>query len=115
MDPRCAWSQQFVLGETIEARPSAPPPPGPLPHTGIPSTCSEVTSDEAAHYAAAYAHAIQAIGSQDRWRGVHKGNGISIKLSALHPRYGWSQRSRVMHELARVRQLCLLAKRPTLA
>ena len=106
--------QQFVLGETIEAALERAT-------TGAASAYrysfdmlgeAAVTSDEAAHYAAAYAHAIQAIGSQDRWRGVHKGNGISIKLSALHPRYGWSQRSRVMHELVpRVRQLCLLAKR----
>jgi RHH-type proline utilization regulon transcriptional repressor/proline dehydrogenase/delta 1-pyrroline-5-carboxylate dehydrogenase len=93
--------QQFVLGETIEAALERAT-------TGAASAYrysfdmlgeAAVTSDEAAHYAAAYAHAIQAIGSQDRWRGVHKGNGISIKLSALHPRYGWSQRSRVMHEL----------------
>jgi RHH-type transcriptional regulator, proline utilization regulon repressor / proline dehydrogenase / delta 1-pyrroline-5-carboxylate dehydrogenase len=70
-----------------------------------------VTADDAAGYATAYAQAIHAIGTHDRWRGVHKGNGISIKLSALHPRYTWSQRDRVMRELLpRVRQLCLLAK-----
>jgi RHH-type transcriptional regulator, proline utilization regulon repressor / proline dehydrogenase / delta 1-pyrroline-5-carboxylate dehydrogenase len=34
-------------------------------------------------------------------------DGISIKLSALHPRYEWSQQSRVMKELVpRVWQLC---------
>ncbi len=35
------------------------------------------------------------------------GDGISIKLSALHPRYEWSQKDRVMSELVpRVWQLC---------
>ncbi len=35
------------------------------------------------------------------------GDGISIKLSALHPRYEWSQHDRVMAELVpRVWQLC---------
>ena len=70
-----------------------------------------VTADDALRYTASYAHAIHAIGAHDRWRGVHKGNGISIKLSALHPRYAWSQRGRVMGELLpRVRHLCMLAK-----
>ncbi|HQX05996.1 MAG TPA: proline dehydrogenase family protein, partial [Zoogloea sp.] len=105
--------QQFVLGETIEAA---------LERTATGAAAdyrysfdmlgeAAVTADEAARYAAAYAHAIHAIGRQDRWRGVHKGNGISIKLSALHPRYNWSQQARVLHELVpRVRHLCLLAK-----
>ncbi len=37
--------------------------------------------------------------------------GISVKLSALHPRYEFAQRERVMNELvARVRSLALIAK-----
>jgi RHH-type transcriptional regulator, proline utilization regulon repressor / proline dehydrogenase / delta 1-pyrroline-5-carboxylate dehydrogenase len=39
-------------------------------------------------------------------------DGISIKLSALHPRYEWSQQARVMNELVpRVWQLCECAAR----
>lgn len=105
--------QQFVLGETVDdALVRA--------NRGLAADYrysfdmlgeAAVTADDAARYAAAYAQAIHAIGTHDRWRGVHKGNGISIKLSALHPRYTWSQRERVMHELLpRVRHLCMLAK-----
>ena len=36
--------------------------------------------------------------------------GISIKLSALHPRYEFAQSQRVMSELLRVKSLALLAK-----
>jgi RHH-type proline utilization regulon transcriptional repressor/proline dehydrogenase/delta 1-pyrroline-5-carboxylate dehydrogenase len=41
---------------------------------------------------------------------VQRGDGISIKLSALHPRYEWTQQHRIMQELVpRVWQLCELA------
>ncbi|MET0980614.1 MAG: bifunctional proline dehydrogenase/L-glutamate gamma-semialdehyde dehydrogenase PutA, partial [Telluria sp.] len=44
-------------------------------------------------------------------RGIKNGPGISIKLSALHPRYSRAQSARVMSELLpRVRSLVLLAK-----
>lgn len=105
---------QFVLGETIEAalECAATGPAADYRYSFDMLGEAAVTADEAARYATAYAHAIHAIGRQDRWRGVHKGNGISIKLSALHPRYHWSQHARVMNELVpRVRHLCLLAKR----
>ena len=40
-----------------------------------------------------------------------EGPGISVKLSALHPRYGRAQRGRVMAELLpRLRRLCVLAQ-----
>jgi RHH-type proline utilization regulon transcriptional repressor/proline dehydrogenase/delta 1-pyrroline-5-carboxylate dehydrogenase len=39
------------------------------------------------------------------------GDGISVKLSALHPRYEEAQRDRVMAELVpRLRSLAMLAK-----
>ncbi|WP_313614126.1 bifunctional proline dehydrogenase/L-glutamate gamma-semialdehyde dehydrogenase PutA, partial [Rhizobium sp.] len=44
-------------------------------------------------------------------RGIYGGPGISIKLSALHPRYARSQAERVMAELLpRVKSLMLLSK-----
>jgi RHH-type proline utilization regulon transcriptional repressor/proline dehydrogenase/delta 1-pyrroline-5-carboxylate dehydrogenase len=44
-------------------------------------------------------------------RGVYAGPGISIKLSALHPRYARAQAGRVMAELLpRVRDLAILAR-----
>lgn len=46
-----------------------------------------------------YEQAIHAIGKHAAQRGIYEGPGISIKLSALHPRYSRSQRERVMVEL----------------
>ncbi|QID18557.1 bifunctional proline dehydrogenase/L-glutamate gamma-semialdehyde dehydrogenase PutA [Nitrogeniibacter mangrovi] len=70
-----------------------------------------VTAADAERYFARYAEAIHAIGQGNARRGVIDGNGMAIKLSALHPRYRWSQRDRVMGELLpRVRELFLLAR-----
>ncbi|HEX2794179.1 MAG TPA: bifunctional proline dehydrogenase/L-glutamate gamma-semialdehyde dehydrogenase PutA [Croceicoccus sp.] len=69
------------------------------------------TAADADRYYADYERAIHAIGKASGGRGVHAGPGISIKLSALHPRYTRSQAGRVMGELLpRVRQLAVLAK-----
>jgi RHH-type proline utilization regulon transcriptional repressor/proline dehydrogenase/delta 1-pyrroline-5-carboxylate dehydrogenase len=71
-----------------------------------------MTDDDAQRYLAAYEHAIDAIGQTSSGRGVHDGNGISIKLSALHPRYVRSQHERVMAELyPRLAHLALQARR----
>jgi RHH-type proline utilization regulon transcriptional repressor/proline dehydrogenase/delta 1-pyrroline-5-carboxylate dehydrogenase len=69
------------------------------------------TAADAARYYADYETAIHAIGKASAGRGVVGGPGISIKLSALHPRYSRAQAGRVMAELLpRVRELALLAK-----
>ena len=71
-----------------------------------------MTADDAARYLAAYQRAIAAIGGAATGHGVIDRNGISVKLSALHPRYTWSQRDRVFDELLPVlRGLCLQARR----
>ena len=70
-----------------------------------------MTDEDARAYQASYEAAIHAIGNDSGQRGVVDGNGISVKLSALHPRYVWSQRERVMTELLpRLKVLCLLAR-----
>ena len=47
-----------------------------------------------------------------RGRGIYEGPGISVKLSALHPRYARAQRGRVMAELLpRLAALASLARR----
>jgi RHH-type proline utilization regulon transcriptional repressor/proline dehydrogenase/delta 1-pyrroline-5-carboxylate dehydrogenase len=70
-----------------------------------------LTAADAANYYAAYEQAIHAIGKASNGRGIKDGPGISIKLSALHPRYSRAQLARVMGELLpRVRSLVLLAK-----
>ncbi|MGI4955233.1 MAG: proline dehydrogenase family protein, partial [Janthinobacterium lividum] len=58
-----------------------------------------------------YETAIHAIGKASAGRGIIGGPGISIKLSALHPRYSRLQRPQVMAELLpRLQALALLAK-----
>ena len=69
------------------------------------------TAADAARYYADYEAAIHAIGKASAGRGIYAGPGISIKLSALHPRYTRAQADRVMAELLpRVQQLAALAK-----
>ena len=58
-----------------------------------------LTDGDARRYLASYAQAIEAIGRTVGGCGVVDGPGISIKLSALHPRYQRAQRDRVMDEL----------------
>ncbi|WP_348708651.1 trifunctional transcriptional regulator/proline dehydrogenase/L-glutamate gamma-semialdehyde dehydrogenase [Acidovorax soli] len=70
-----------------------------------------LTSEDATHYYASYEQAIHAIGKASAGRGIYEGPGISIKLSALHPRYSRAQFDRVMDELyPLVLRLTVLAK-----
>ena len=61
-----------------------------------------MTAADAARYRAAYAGAIEAIGRAARGGSIVANPGISIKLSALHPRYEVAQKARVMAELVPV-------------
>jgi RHH-type proline utilization regulon transcriptional repressor/proline dehydrogenase/delta 1-pyrroline-5-carboxylate dehydrogenase len=70
-----------------------------------------LTESDAKNYYESYEQAIHAIGKASNGRGIKDGPGISIKLSALHPRYSRAQQARVMAELLpRVHNLVLLAK-----
>ena len=60
------------------------------------------TWDDARRYAASYADAIQAIGRAAGDRALPERPGISVKLSALHPRYEARNRAAVMDELVPV-------------
>jgi RHH-type transcriptional regulator, proline utilization regulon repressor / proline dehydrogenase / delta 1-pyrroline-5-carboxylate dehydrogenase len=69
------------------------------------------TAEDAARYLRDYETAIDAIGKAAAGRGIYEGPGISIKLSALHPRYSRAQRARVMAELLpRVKRLANMAR-----
>jgi RHH-type proline utilization regulon transcriptional repressor/proline dehydrogenase/delta 1-pyrroline-5-carboxylate dehydrogenase len=71
-----------------------------------------VTAEDAARYFAAYENAIEAIGRSATGTSVRERAGISIKLSALHPRYSRAQAGRVKAELLpRLRALALCARR----
>ena len=69
------------------------------------------TAADARRYLDNYLIAIAAIGAASRGLGAAASPGISVKLSALHPRYEFLQRPRVMSELvARLEQLAVAAK-----
>ncbi len=69
------------------------------------------TAADAARYYADYEQAIHAIGRAAAKRGIYEGPGISVKLSALHPRYNRANLERVKAELLpRLKTLALLAR-----
>jgi RHH-type proline utilization regulon transcriptional repressor/proline dehydrogenase/delta 1-pyrroline-5-carboxylate dehydrogenase len=71
---------------------------------------------DAQRYLAAYEHAIHAVGRADRGRGPVAGGSISVKLSAIHPRYNYAQHDRAMQELLpRLLSLARLARRYNIA
>ncbi len=105
--------EQFVLGQTIadalanarkrEAR--------GFRHSYDMLGEAALTARDAERYLRDYEQAIHAIGKSAQRRGIYEGPGISIKLSALHPRYSRSQRQRVMDELLpRLTHLARLAR-----
>lgn len=69
------------------------------------------TAQDAQRYFTAYSDAIEKIGASATGINLATRPGISIKLSALHPRYEFSQKARVLKELVpRVKELVLKAK-----
>ena len=73
---------------------------------------ASLSGADADHYFAQYASAIEAIANASGQRSLLDSPGISVKLSALHPRYQVAQRERVTAELLpRLRSLALQAAR----
>lgn len=69
------------------------------------------TMADAVRYFEAYSDAIDRIGKAAKGRGPVEAPGISVKLSALHPRYEFGQEGRVFDELTpRLLGLCRKAK-----
>ncbi|MHA7971588.1 trifunctional transcriptional regulator/proline dehydrogenase/L-glutamate gamma-semialdehyde dehydrogenase [Rhizobium sp. CAU 1783] len=105
--------EQFVTGETID---EALKRARPLEARGFQYSYdmlgeAATTGADAERYYRDYEQAIHAIGKASAGRGVYGGPGISIKLSALHPRYSRAQAGRVMGELLpKVKALAVLAK-----
>jgi RHH-type proline utilization regulon transcriptional repressor/proline dehydrogenase/delta 1-pyrroline-5-carboxylate dehydrogenase len=99
----------FVLGETIEAA-LARAQSGAFPRYSFDMLGEGArTAADAERYFKAYARAIEAIGASAGSRPLPDRPGISIKLSALHPRFEPLSRQRVMTEL--VPRLIDLAQR----
>lgn len=105
--------EQFVTGETIgEALANA----AKFEAVGFRYSYdmlgeAALTKKDADNYYISYEQSIHAIGKASNGRGIYEGPGISIKLSALHPRYSRAQYDRVMEELyPQLLNLTLLAK-----
>jgi RHH-type proline utilization regulon transcriptional repressor/proline dehydrogenase/delta 1-pyrroline-5-carboxylate dehydrogenase len=91
----------FVLGETIEAAlERARPHSARIPRYSFDMLGEGArTADDAKRYFKSYATAIDAIGRTAGERPLPDRPGISVKLSALHPRFEAVSHGRVMAEL----------------
>ncbi len=92
--------RQFVLGQTIEEGLTNARDFETKGYTYSYDMLGEAarTDEDARRYHAAYAEAIAAIARQAKGD-VRSSPGISVKLSALHPRYEYSHRATVMADL----------------
>ena len=105
---------QFVMGRTIEEalQRSHTPEHQTYRHSfdmlGEAALCAE----DAQRYYQSYAHAIGTLATDAQQHDdLHAAPSISIKLSALHPRFEFANRERVLEELApRVQSLSALAR-----
>jgi len=105
--------RQFVLGETIEKAMARARDMEGQGYTYSYDMLGEAarTEADARRYHLSYSKAITAIAAAAKGRDIRVNPGISVKLSALHPRYEVAKRDRVMEELVpRVRALAGLAK-----
>ena len=104
-------ARQFVMGRTIEEALERARAAGHRGYRHSYDMLGEAahTATDAARYLAAYDQAIAAIGRSAAARPVVEAPGISVKLSALHPRYETSQRDRVLAEMGP--RLLALARR----
>ena len=107
--------KQFVLGQNIDAAmdeaQTAKKKQGGLRYSYDMLGEGARTEPDAQAYLASYTHAIHSIaGNAHKTGDTELNDGISIKLSALHPRFEHTQHARVMAELVpRVFALCSLA------
>ena len=101
----------FVLGQTIGEALARARAPSRIPLFVRHARRGRAHRGRAARYFDAYADAIEAIGESRRQAALPARPGISVKLSALHPRYEAISRERVMAELPpRLLELARLAK-----
>lgn len=107
-------SKQFVMGRTIQEALTRAKKKEAIGYRYSYDMLGEaaLTKMDADRYFEAYRQAIEAIGTQSSGASnVFETPGISIKLSALHPRYQEAQRDRVLSELGpKLLSLAQLAK-----
>ncbi len=105
--------RQFVLGENINAAMERAKGMEKKGYTYSYDMLGEAarTESDAKRYHLSYSRAISAIATACVHKDSRKNPGISVKLSALHPRYEVAQEASVMRDLVpRLRALALLAK-----
>ncbi|AZV78778.1 bifunctional proline dehydrogenase/L-glutamate gamma-semialdehyde dehydrogenase PutA [Parasedimentitalea marina] len=105
--------RQFVLGESIESAMKRAAGMEAKGYTYSYDMLGEAarTEADAARYHLSYSRAISAIADGCNSQDIRENPGISVKLSALHPRYELAQEVSVMDLLVpRLRALALLAK-----
>ncbi|WP_295074659.1 bifunctional proline dehydrogenase/L-glutamate gamma-semialdehyde dehydrogenase PutA [Tabrizicola sp.] len=105
--------RNFVLGETIDKAMDRAEELEAKGYTYSYDMLGEAarTEGDARRYHLSYSRAITAIARAAKGNDIRTNPGISVKLSALHPRYEVAKRERVMEELVpRVRALASLAK-----
>ncbi|WP_370277308.1 bifunctional proline dehydrogenase/L-glutamate gamma-semialdehyde dehydrogenase PutA [Pontibacterium sp.] len=105
--------RQFVLGRTIEEATKRASKYEAQGYTYSYDMLGEAarTDADAIRYHQAYSKAIRELSAACKHDDIRKNPGISVKLSALHARYEFGQRDRVMNELVdRTRSLALQAK-----
>ena len=112
-------SKQFVMGRTINEAMTRAKKKEALGYRYSYDMLGEaaLTVADADRYFIAYSRAIEAIGERSSSQSdIYSKPGISIKLSALHPRYQESQHARVLYELApKLLSLAQLAKKYDIA
>ena len=105
--------RQFVLGETIESAMKRASGMEAKGYTYSYDMLGEAarTEADASRYHLAYSRAISAIASACTSSDIRENPGISVKLSALHPRYEIAKEASVKQQLVpRLKALALLAK-----
>ncbi len=105
--------KQFVMGRTIKEALKRGKKKGFKAYRFSYDMLGEaaLTQEDADRYYKAYADSINAIAEANKKRHINDASSISIKLSALHPRYELANTERVMTELApRVLSLVQQAK-----
>ena len=71
-----------------------------------------MTEADAQRYFNDYLHAIEEVGKDTAGRTIYNGNSVSVKLSAIHPKYSRAKYDRTINELyPRLKELFLLAKK----
>ena len=105
--------KQFVLGRTIEEALTVAKPLEAEGYRFSYDMLGEAafTAEDARMYFASYKSALKTLGTRATGKDIFSRASISVKLSALHPRYEVKQWARVMAELLpSVIELCMLAK-----